>query len=100
MGKVDDVETQCLDFNCCFLSRVHDTDSFALSLNTKNKKKDLKNFEDLFDFSNLSESYESFSDKKRKLVGKKNPRKIWVLKFFCLSSKNMHLLLEMKVKTK
>ena len=33
-----------------------DTDSFVLSVNTKNIIKDLKNLEDLFDFSNLNEN--------------------------------------------
>ena len=41
-----------------------DTDSFVLSVNTKDIIKDLKNLEDIFDFSNLDENHELFSKKK------------------------------------
>ena len=41
-----------------------DTDSFVLSVNTKDNIKDLKNLEDLIDFSNLNENHEIFSKKK------------------------------------
>ena len=47
-----------------------DTDSFVLSLSTKDIINDLKNLEDLFDFSNLNESHELFSDKNKKVIGK------------------------------
>ena len=43
-----------------------DTDSFVLSLNTKDIIKDLKNLENIFDFSNLDENHEVFSKKIRK----------------------------------
>ena len=43
-----------------------DTDSFVLSVNTKDIIKDLKNLQDLFDFSILSENYELFSNKFKK----------------------------------
>ena len=43
-----------------------DTDSFVLSVNTKNIIKDLKNLEDIFDFSNLDKNNELFSKKKQK----------------------------------
>ena len=46
-----------------------DTDSFILSVNTKDNIKDLKNLEDLFDFSNLNETYEIFSNKNKKVIG-------------------------------
>ena len=41
-----------------------DTDSFVLSVNTKDILKDLKNLEDSFDFSNLNENIDLFSNKK------------------------------------
>ena len=43
-----------------------DTDSFILSVNTKDFIKDLKNLEDIFDFSNLVKNHEQFSKKKTK----------------------------------
>ena len=67
-----------------------DTDSFVLSVNTKDIIKDLKNLEDIFDFSNLDESHELFSNKKKKVIGKfKNecPRNIWIDESICLRSK-------------
>ena len=42
-----------------------DTDSFVLSVNTKDIIKDLKNLEDIFDFSNLDRNHELFSNKKK-----------------------------------
>ena len=45
-----------------------DTDSFVLSVTTKDVIKDLKNLEDLFDFSNLNENHEIFSDKNKRVV--------------------------------
>ena len=47
-----------------------DTDSFVLSVNTKDIVNDLKNLEDLFDFSNLDEKHEIFSNKNKKAIGK------------------------------
>ena len=38
-----------------------DTDSFVLSVSTKDIIKDLKNFEHMFDFGNLNENHESFN---------------------------------------
>ena len=46
------------------------TDSFVLSVNTKDIIKDLKNLEDIFDFSNLDENHELFSNKNKKVIGK------------------------------
>ena len=40
-----------------------DTDAFVLSLNTKDIIKDLKKLEDIFDFSNLDENHELYSNK-------------------------------------
>ena len=47
-----------------------DTDRFVLSVNTKDIIKDLKNLEDIFDFSDLDENHELFSNKNRKVIGK------------------------------
>ena len=66
------------------------TDSFMLSVNTKVIIKDLKNLEDIFDFSNLDENHEFFSNKKKKLIGFfkiETPKNIWIDEFVCLRSK-------------
>ena len=47
-----------------------DTDSFVLSVNTKGIIKDLKKFEDIFDFSNLDEIHDLFSNRNKKVIGK------------------------------
>ena len=47
-----------------------DTDGMFLSMNTKIIIKDLKNLEDIFDFSNLNENHELYSDKNKKVIGK------------------------------
>ena len=67
-----------------------DTDSFILSVNTKDIIKDLKNLEDKFDFSNLDKNHELFSNKNKKIIGKfkiKTPKNIWIDEFVCLRSK-------------
>ena len=43
-----------------------DTDAFVLSVNTKDIFKELKKLEDIFDFSNLDENHELFSEKNKK----------------------------------
>ena len=61
-----------------------------LSMKTKHIIKDLKNLEDIFDFSNLDENHELFSEKNKKLIGKfKNecPKNICIDEFVCLRSK-------------
>ena len=47
-----------------------DTDSFVLTVNTKDIIKDLKNLEDIFDLGNLDENHELFSSKNKKVIGK------------------------------
>ena len=42
-----------------------DCDNFVLSIQTQNIINDLKNLEDLFDFSNLNENHELFGNKKK-----------------------------------
>ena len=67
-----------------------DTDSFVLSVNTKHIKRDLKNLEDIFDFSNLDQNHELFSNKNKKIIGKfkiETPKNIWIDEFVCLRSK-------------
>ena len=67
-----------------------DTNSFVLRINTKDIIKDLKNLEDIFDFSNLDKNYELFSYKITKVIGKykiETPKNNWIDKFVCLRSK-------------
>ena len=67
-----------------------DTDSFVLSVNTKDIIQDLKNLEDIFDFSNLDKNHELFSNKNKKVIGKnkiETPKNIWIDEFVCLRSK-------------
>ena len=67
-----------------------DTDSFILSVNTKDIIKDLKNLEYIFDFSNLDKNHELFSNKNKKVIGKfkiETPKNIYIDEFVCLRSK-------------
>ena len=67
-----------------------DTDSFVLSVNTQNIIKDLRNLEDIFDFSNLDKTHELFSIKNKKVIGYfkiETPKNIWIDEFVCLRSK-------------
>ena len=67
-----------------------DTDSFVISVNTKYIIQDLKDLEDIFDFSNLDEDHELFSNKNKKVIGKfkiETPKNIWIDEFICLRSK-------------
>ena len=63
-------------------------DSFVLSIETQNINNDLKNLEDSFDFSNLNENIELFSNKKnKKVVGKfkiETTENIWIDEFVAL----------------
>ena len=68
-----------------------DTDAFVLSVNTKDIIKDIKNLEDFFDFSNLDENHELFSEKNQKkcfFFRIETPKSIWIDAFVCLRSKN------------
>ena len=61
-----------------------------LSMRTENIIKDLKNLEDIFDFSNLDEKHELFSNKNKNVIGKfkiETPKSIWIDEFVCLRSK-------------
>ena len=67
-----------------------DTDSFVLSVNTKDIIENLKNLEDLFDFSNLDKDQELFSNKNKEVIGIfkiETPKNIWIDEFVCLISK-------------
>ena len=67
-----------------------DTDGMILSMKTQNFIKDLKNSEDVFDFSSLDENHELYGNKNKKVIGKFNietPRNIWIDEFVCLRSK-------------
>ena len=59
-------------------------------MSTKDIIKDLKNLEDLFDFSNLDENHEVFSKKKEKVNGKfkiETHKNVCIDDFVCLKSK-------------
>ena len=67
-----------------------DFDGMILSMRTENIIKDLKNLEDIFDFSNLDENHELYSEKNKKVIGKfkiETPKNIWIDEFVCLRSK-------------
>ena len=67
-----------------------DTDSFVLSVNTKNIIQDLHNMKEYFDFSNLNKGHELFSNVNKKILGKfkiETPKNIYIDEFICLRSK-------------
>ena len=67
-----------------------DTDGMISNMKRKDIIKDLKNLEDIFDFNNLDENHELYSEKNKKIIGKfKNecPKNIWIDEFICLRSK-------------
>ena len=67
-----------------------DTDGIILSMKTKDIIEDLKNLEDVFDFSNLDKNHELYSERNRKVVGKfkiETPKNIWIDELVCLRSK-------------
>ena len=67
-----------------------DTDGMILSMKTKDIIKDLKYLEGIFDFSNLDENHELFSNRNKKVIGKfkiETPKNIWIDEFICLKSK-------------
>ena len=67
-----------------------DTDAFVSRVNTKDIINDLKNLEDLIDFSNLDENHELISNENKKAIGKVKTealKSIWTDEFVCLRSK-------------
>ena len=94
LGKIDDyvydIETETHDFNCGFPLILRNTDSFVLSVNTKNIMKDLLILGDIFDFSDLDGNHELFGYKNKKVNGifkRETPKNIWINEFNCLRSK-------------
>ena len=67
-----------------------DTDAFVLSIDSKDIIIDIKNLEDIFDFSNLDKNHEIYSNKNKKIVGKfkiETPKNVFIDEFDCLRSK-------------
>ena len=67
-----------------------DTDGMILSMKTENIIKDFKNLEDIFDFSNLDQNQELFSEKNKRDIGKfkiETPKNVVINEFVCLRSK-------------
>ena len=67
-----------------------DTDSFVLSVKTKDFIKDLKNLKNLFGFSSLKEIDDLFSIKNKKVIHNfqiETAENIWIDEFVCLRSK-------------
>ena len=59
-------------------------------MRTENIINDLKKLEDIFDFSNLDEIHELYSNKNKKVIGEfkvETPKNIWIVKFISLRSK-------------
>ena len=62
----------------------------TMSMKTKDIIKDLKNLEDVFDFSNLDENHELFSNKNKKVIGKfkiETSKIVFIDEIVCLRSK-------------
>ena len=67
-----------------------DTDHMILSMKTEKIIKDVENLEDIFDFGNLDEKHELFSEKNKKVFGKfkiETPKNVVIDEFVCLRSK-------------
>ena len=67
-----------------------DTGGFILSVYKKDIFRGLKDLEDMFDFSNLDEKHELFSNKNKKVIGKfkiETPKNIWIDEFIALRGK-------------
>ena len=67
-----------------------DCDSFVLSIRTQTTINDSKNLDDLFDFSNLNENRELFSNKNQNVVDKfkmETPKSVCIDEFVALRSK-------------
>ena len=65
-------------------------DSFILSIKSENIIKDLKNLEDIFDFSKIDENHELYSEKNKKVLGKfkiETGKNIFIDEFIALNSK-------------
>ena len=61
-----------------------------MSIRSKNIIKDLKNLENIFDFSNIDENHELYSEKNKKVLGEfkiETPKNIFMDEFMALRSK-------------
>ena len=66
--------------------------NFVLSVNTNDISKNVKNLDDLFQFSNLSENHELFSYSNKKVIGKnetETPKFIWIDEIICLRTQKI-----------
>ena len=67
-----------------------DCDSFVLSIKTENINKDLKNLEDIIDFSNIDQNHELYNQKNKKVLVKfkiETPKNVFIDEFIALRSK-------------
>ena len=67
-----------------------DFDSFILSIKSENLIKDLKKLDDIFDFSNIDENHELYSEKNKKVLGKvkiETPKNIFIDEFIAIRSR-------------
>ena len=67
-----------------------ETDSFVLSVNTKDIIREFEKLQDSFDFSNLDKNHELFSNKTNEIIGKfkiETPKSIWRDEFVCVRIK-------------
>ena len=67
-----------------------DCDSFILIIKSELIIKDLKNLENIFDFSNMDENHEVYTEKNTKVLGKikiETPKNIFIDEFIALRSK-------------
>ena len=95
LSKLQMYQTYYINIQPCFGQenlQLHyiDTDGMILSMRTENIIKDLKNLEDIFDFSDLDENHKLFSKKNKKVIGKfeiKTPKNVWINKLVCLRNK-------------
>ena len=64
-----------------------DTDSFILSVITKDIIKDIRNLVYIFDFGNLEKKLDFFSNKNKKVNGEfkiETPKSVWIDEFIAL----------------
>ena len=74
---------------------------FVLSINSEKIITDLKNLEDVFDFSNIDENHELYSEKNKKVLGKfkiETPKNVYIDEFIALRSKMYAFKCKDKVK--
>ena len=67
-----------------------DCDSFILSIKSENIFRDLKNLENIFDFSKIDENHKLYSERNKKVLEKfkiETPKNIFIDEFIALRSK-------------